>query len=98
MSEGLAKERLSEYTTTGPKAAKPDVVKTKMDEAEEVEDDSMEAGGFFPDAGEITAPTAHRFNHASESDHESDIAEQAPRLRRQRKTMVEIYPENDNQS
>lgn len=92
------KERLSEYTTTGPKAVKSDIVKSKVDEAEKSEDDSMEAGGFFPDAGEITAPTAHRFNDAPESDHEYDVAEQAPRLRRQRKTMVESDPESDDQS
>jgi xeroderma pigmentosum group C-complementing protein len=92
------KERLSEYTTTGPKAAKSDIIKSKMDEAEEVEDDPMEAGGFFPDAGEITAPTARRFNDAPESNHEYDVAEQAPRLRRQRKTMVESDPESDDQS
>ncbi|KAG9835680.1 Rad4-domain-containing protein, partial [Aureobasidium melanogenum] len=92
------KERLSEYTTTGPKTAKTEIVKAKMDEAEEVEDDPTEAGGFFPDAGEITVPTAHRFNDAAESDHEYDIAEQAPRLRRQRKTMVESNPESEAQS
>jgi xeroderma pigmentosum group C-complementing protein len=92
------KERLSEYTTTGPKTAKTEMVKAQMDEAEEVEDDPMEAGGFFPDAGEITVPTAHRFNDAADSDHEYDIAEQAPRLRRQRKTMVESDPESEAQS
>ncbi|KAI4756664.1 Rad4-domain-containing protein [Aureobasidium sp. EXF-12344] len=92
------KERLSEYTTAGPKAVKPDIIKSKMDEAEEVEDDPMEAGGFFPDAGEITAPTARRFTNAPESDHEHDVFEQAPRLRRQRKTMVESDPESDDQS
>ncbi|KAI4716682.1 Rad4-domain-containing protein [Aureobasidium sp. EXF-10727] len=92
------KERLSEYTTTGPKTAKPEIVKAKMDEAEELEDDPMEAGGFFPDAGEITAPTAHRFNDAPGSDHEYDIAEHAPRLRRQRKTMVKSDPESGDQS
>jgi xeroderma pigmentosum group C-complementing protein len=92
------KERLSEYTTVGPKDVKPDIIKSKMDEAEEVEDDPMEAGGFFPDAGEITAPTARRFNDAPESDHEHDVAERAPRLRRQRKTMVESDPESDDHS
>lgn len=92
------KERLSEYTTTGPKAVKSDLVKAEMDEAEEAEDDPMEAGGFFPDAGAITAPTAHRFNDAPESDLEYDSAEQAPRLRRQTKTMVESYSESDDQS
>jgi xeroderma pigmentosum group C-complementing protein len=91
------KERLTEYTTTGPKAAKPDIVKANMEDAEEV-DDPMEAGGFFPDAGEITAPTAHRFNDASESNHEFDLAEQGPRLRRQRKTVIESDPESDDQS
>jgi xeroderma pigmentosum group C-complementing protein len=92
------KERLTEYTSTGPKAAKPDIVQAKIDNAEEVEDDPMEAGGLFPDAGEITAPTAHRFNDASESNHEFDLAEQGPRLRRQRKTVIESDPESDNQS
>lgn len=92
------KERLSEYTTTGPKTAKTEIVKAKMDEAEEVEDDPMEAGGFFPDAGEITMPTAQRFDHAPGPDHEYDIVEQAPRLRRQRKTMVESDPDNGDQS
>ncbi|KAH0344188.1 Rad4-domain-containing protein, partial [Aureobasidium melanogenum] len=92
------KERLSEYTTTDPKTAKTEIVKAKMDEAEEVEDDPMEAGGFFPDAGEVTKPTAHRFTDATESDREFDIAEQAPRLRRQRKTMVESDPESEAQS
>jgi xeroderma pigmentosum group C-complementing protein len=92
------KERLSEYTTTGPKAVKPDIVKAKMDEAEEVEDDPMEAGGFFPDTTETTVPTAHRFNDAAESDREYNAVEQAPRLRRQRKTVVESDPETDDQS
>lgn len=92
------KERLSEYTTMGPKAVKSDLVKAEMDEAEEVEDDPMEAGGFFPDAGAITAPTAHRFNDAFESNHGYDLAEQAPRLRRQRKAMVESDPESEDQS
>lgn len=92
------KERLTEYTTTGPKAVKSDLVKAEMDGAEEAEDDPMEAGGFFPDAGAITAPTAHRFNDAPKSDHEYDFAEQAPRLRRQRKTMVESDPESDDRS
>lgn len=92
------KARLSEYTTTGSKTAKTKVVKAKMDEVEEVENDPIEAGGFFPDAGEITVPTAQRFNDAPGSDHEYDIAEQAPRLRRQRKTMVESDPESEDQN
>lgn len=98
------KERLSEYTTTGPhtttgpQAVKSNLVKAEMDEAEEVEEDPMEAGGFFPDAGAITAPTAHQFNDAPESDHGHDYAEQAPRLRRQRKTLVESDPESDDHS
>lgn len=92
------KERLSEYTTTDPKTAKTEIVKAKMYEAEEVEDDPMEAGGFFPDVGEVTKPTAHRFTDATKSDREFDIAEQAPRLRRQRKTMVESDPESEAQS
>lgn len=94
------KERLSEYTTSGPKTVKPETVKAGMDEAEEAEEESVEAGGFFPDAGEITAPTAHR-SKASESNtshQEHDIVEQAPRLRRQRKIMVESDPESDEQS
>jgi len=92
------KERLSEYTTAGPKAVKPDLVKAEMDEAEEVEDGPMEAGGFFPDAGAITAPTAHQSKDAPEPDHGYDFAEQAPRLRRQRKTQVESDSESDDQS
>jgi xeroderma pigmentosum group C-complementing protein len=92
------KERLTEYTTTGLKAAKPDIVRAKMDDAEEVEDDTMEAGGFFPDAGEITAPTARRFNDAPKSNHKYGVAEEAPQLRRKRKTVIESGPESDNQS
>lgn len=94
------KERLSEYTTSGPKTVKPETVKARMDEAEEAEEDSVEAGGFFPDAGETTAPTAHRFkaSESNTSDQEHDIAEQAPRLRRQRKAMVESDPDSDEQS
>ncbi|THX33684.1 Rad4-domain-containing protein [Aureobasidium pullulans] len=94
------KERLSEYTTSGPKTVKLETVKARMDEAEEAEEDSVEAGGFFPDAGETTAPTAHRFkaSESNTSDQEHDIAEQTPRLRRQRKAMVESDPESDEQS
>lgn len=92
------KERLSEYTTTGPKNAKTEIVRAKMDEAEEVENYPIEAGGFFPDAGEITVPTARRINDAHESGHEYDLAENAPRLRRQRKTMVESGPESEDQN
>jgi xeroderma pigmentosum group C-complementing protein len=95
------KMRLSEYTTTGPKDIEPATVKAKMDEAEDAQDEIVEAGGFFPDQGEITAPTAHQFKRrrSAESEHEDgDIAESAPRLRRQRKTIVESDQESDEQS
>ncbi|KAI5211491.1 hypothetical protein AUEXF2481DRAFT_197049 [Aureobasidium subglaciale EXF-2481] len=94
------KERLSEYTTTGPKPVKPEAIRAKMDEAEKVPDEPIEAGGFFPDAGEITAPTAHRYSafESPESQRGSDIAERAPRVRRQRKVIVEGDPESDESS
>lgn len=93
------KERLSEYNTE-PKEIKHETVKAKMDEAEEEEGETVEAGGFFPDAGEITAPTAHRFKAPElvQPTHEDDIDEQAPRLRGQRKTMVESDPESNDRS
>ncbi|KAI5248984.1 Rad4-domain-containing protein [Aureobasidium subglaciale] len=94
------KERLSEYTTIGPKSVKPEAIKAKMDEAERVPDEPVEAGGFFPDAGEITAPTAHRYNapESPESHHGSNVVGNAPRARRQRKVIVESDPESHESS
>ncbi|KAI5199921.1 Rad4-domain-containing protein [Aureobasidium subglaciale] len=94
------KERLSEYTTTKSKAIELGAIKAKMDEAEKVPEESVEAGGFFPDAGEITAPTARRLDASASPglNQDHDVDETVPRVRRQRKVVVESDSESDNLS
>ncbi|GAB7349224.1 hypothetical protein MBLNU459_g8388t1 [Dothideomycetes sp. NU459] len=93
-------ERLGLHKRGVGDSLKSEVLKTQMDEAEDEQDNAMEAGGFFPDPDQTTAaPTAGRFDHPIstkgrqedtlfQEEHE-DIQEEAPRVRRQRKITIE---------
>lgn len=85
-------------------SGKAETVRRELNEAEEKQDEAMEAGGFFPDTAEETRPPVDRSGVTAqprsllsraqdeaeqENASEEDIQEQAPRPRRRRNVAEE---------